>query len=91
MSLSSGDVSISSLKAQLQKLGISTTTVGLVGDDRYEELLRRLTAVVGEQGSSSNAIDDTPDSMSESLLSTLSIADIKNRLAAIGEVGLTSL
>ncbi len=35
-------VNIGQLKQQLQSLGISTNTPGLLGDERYEELRSRL-------------------------------------------------
>ncbi len=50
-------VNIGQLKKQLQNLGISTNTPGLLGDDRYEELRSRLdeaSNTVSQHGLSSN-------------------------------------
>ena len=42
------DSSLSTVKNELTSLGLSVATPGLVGDARYEELLRRLLAAQQE-------------------------------------------
>jgi len=77
--------SLLSLKKQLQDLGINTSTNGLMGDDRYEELHNRLLKAKGllsdKLSSSSNKYNNVP----ESPLTQLTIGDIRSRLADLGE------
>ena len=78
-------VNIAQLKKQLQDLGISTNTPGLVGDDRYEELRSRLDAYnAANSNSPSKAKVEDPSSAMPSL-SHLSIGEIRSRLADLGE------
>jgi hypothetical protein len=74
--------SISFVKSELNKLGISTATPGLVGDARLHELQKRLN---------SNGIhDDNHNIKSKSTTeyNELSIDEIKSRLIAANEVSI---
>ena len=85
-------VNIGQLKKQLQTLGISTNTPGLLGDDRYEELRSRLdeaNAAVNQHGMSApvstNTLIDTSSSFMMPSMNHLSIGEIRSRLTALGE------
>ena len=50
------DSSLSTVKSELTALGLSVSTPGLVGDARYEELLRRLLAAQQELSAANDII-----------------------------------
>ena len=81
-------LSISSVKEQLTRLGIDTSTPGLSGDERLDELNLRLTLAQNrssissrEAKSKATASSTTGDSSS---LDHLSMTDIRSRLDALG-------
>ena len=90
--MDSSSSNINDVKSQLQRLGLSTSTPGLQGDDRFEELCHRLeaskprpsikapTLTSDLSSSSSNTSDFVVPS-----LSSLSIGEIRSRLTALGE------
>lgn len=78
-------VNIAQLKKQLQELGISTNTPGLVGDDRYEELRSRLDAYNAANSNSPSKPKVEDPSAAMPSLSHLSIGEIRSRLTELGE------
>lgn len=83
---------IGELKRRLTELGISTSTPGIFGDDRLEELKLRLElhnkrSVQGPSQSIDQRKIKTDDMNSNpsKTLSTLSMAELRNRLTALGE------
>lgn len=89
---------VSELKKKLTELGISTSTPGVYGDDRLEELNLRLELssngknVSGSKKSSSTKVYDPFSSSPTKTLSdaptgvnNLSLAELRGRLAALGE------
>lgn len=88
MDSSGAPLNINELKRQLQTLGISTSTPGLQGDDRFEELSFRLE--VAKKGQSGNTPPKTGTSLNAETFSVpslnqLSIGEIRARLTALGE------
>ena len=80
--------SLLTLKKQLQDLGLSTSTNGLMGDDRYEELHNRLLKAKGllsDRLSSSSSNKNYNNNVPESPLTQLTIGDIRSRLVDLGE------
>ena len=87
-------MNISDLKKELQNLGLSTTTPGLVGDERYEELKYRLEQAKGvlrEQGIAHDGVQGGKDQGSKAAtekkdmgLGQLTIGEIRSRLTALG-------
>ena len=79
---------INDLKKQLQKLGISTSTPGLQGDDRFEELSQRFESsrkLNSHSNDSSEPAQPVNDSFVVPSLNQLSIGEIRSRLTALGE------
>lgn len=86
-------MNIGTLKTELEKMGISTSTPGLTGDDRFEELAFRLKAAQEKLAktdlqasadllkTSTSAVvrDDNND------FKHLTIGELRSRLAALGE------
>lgn len=68
--------SISELRSRLNALGCDTSTPGLNGEDRREELARRLEQAEGKSGISGD---------SNAFSNNLSIAELRERLSALGE------
>ena len=82
------DSSLQEIKEKLKELGISTSTPGLQGKDRHEELLNRLeSALTRDTPSDINVVRDEVYVVPS--FSNISIAEAKSRLAILGEVGLT--
>ena len=88
--------SVGDLKNELTKMGLSTQTPGLSGDDRVEELKRRLEEARGKTrialsvdiGSHSNgANNDATRNVTTAppSISDLTISEIRSRLNALGE------
>lgn len=77
--------SLSWYKEKLNELGLSTSTPGMVGEDRYEELRRRYEDHSRGYSNSTVKNADKNDQISP-LISQLSITDLKGRLTALGEV-----
>lgn len=81
-------LNINEVKRQLQSLGVSTSTPGLQGDDRFEELCFRLE--VAKKGQNGNTPPKTGTSLNAEAFSVpslnqLSIGEIRARLTALGE------
>lgn len=72
---------LSELKKKLQDLGISTSTPGLVGEDRYQELLVRFKAIHPQPNTNVQCIDET-EAIRE--IKNLSMSEIRARLSALG-------
>jgi len=86
--------SVSEIKKKLIELGISTSTPGVFGDDRLEELNLRLElSTKGCSGKQSSKASFDPFSSSPtkvmnnepSGVNNLSLAELRGRLAALGE------
>jgi len=85
-------MNLSDLKSDLQKLGISTNTPGLFGDERYEELKFRFYQATG--ATSHDADDDNNGILNNNKerkgssqldeLKSLSIGELRNRLTSLG-------
>lgn len=73
--------SLSELKKQLQDLGISTSTPGLVGEERFKELLLRLHNAQKPQESAGGAVND-PALVDN--LKQLSMSEIRAQLSELG-------
>jgi tetratricopeptide (TPR) repeat protein len=90
-------MSVSEVKAELLKLGLSTQTPGLVGDERLGELDRRLNSArektnvaLGKENSAPSASRTEGDlqggsSSASAALAELPISEIRSRLTALGE------
>ncbi len=79
--------SVTSIKSQLQSLGISTSTPGIMGEDRHEELRRRLLEAQGDTRFINTSFSSSSSSSSGmNMMMTVSIAEIKERLMVLGEV-----
>lgn len=80
-------MNVNELKRQLQSLGISTSTPGLQGDERYEELSFRLESFNKQptQQQIKKAEDTQHDEFVVPSLNQLSIGEIRSRLSALGE------
>lgn len=82
-------MNINDLKKQLQNLGVSTSTPGLVGEDRFEELSFRLESSqkvkTGKAEPSTQSSTESSDTFVVPSLSQLSIGEIRSRLTALGE------
>jgi len=82
-------MNINDLKKQLQNLGVSTSTPGLVGEDRFEELSFRLESSqkvkTGKEEPSTQSSTESSDTFVVPSLSQLSIGEIRSRLTALGE------
>jgi len=82
-------MNINELKKQLQNLGISTSTPGLNGDERFEELSFRLEssqdAVKAAGGTDTVDKIKGADSFVVPSLNQLTIGEIRSRLTALGE------
>ena len=104
MSVNVETLSLSQLKGELSSLGLPTTTPGLVGEERHEELKKRLVSAQGVIGisdmvssvhsriptsSQPNSLNNTPSKKGEyvmpSLVSNLTIGEIRTRLNDLGE------
>jgi hypothetical protein len=85
--------SVSEVKQKLTELGISTSTPGVYGDDRLEELNLRLELSRKGGAASSSRVSYDPFSTSPSKtlsnaptgVNNLSLAELRGRLAALGE------
>lgn len=83
-------MNINELKKQLQALGVSTSTPGLQGDERFEELSFRLesSSKIVSNGTNHNTSTDQVESSGTFVvpsLNQLSIGEIRSRLTALGE------
>lgn len=79
------DCSLQEIKEKLKELGISTSTPGLQGKDRHEELLNRLESALTRDASSDINVAKDEVYVVPSF-SNISIAEAKSRLAILGEV-----
>ncbi len=81
---------VADIKKELQLLGISTATPGLVGEERYEELKSRLEEAQSEHHKSqqlevgSTITKSTQHSIAHESLGHLSIAELRSRLNSLG-------
>lgn len=82
-------MNINELKKQLQNLGVSTSTPGLVGEERFEELSFRLDSSqkvnTGKAEKTVQGTAESSDAFVVPSLSQLSIGEIRSRLTALGE------
>jgi hypothetical protein len=81
-------MNISEIKEELQRLGISTSTPGLVGDERYEELKFRLEQVGRKvnlsPGQNLKGRTVTSNSSQYDQFSQLTIGELRTRLTSLG-------
>jgi hypothetical protein len=83
-------MNVAEIKKELQALGISTSTPGLFGDDRFEELKCRLEEATHQKHSDSARIDKregndtTINPTKHEALGHLSIAELRSRLTSLG-------
>lgn len=79
-------LSLVQIKKELQDLGLSSSTPGLSGDERYNELLRRLNAAQSKITSvGTTAVDiASSDSPLISDVKQLNLTEIRSRLSALG-------
>lgn len=79
-------LSLVQIKKELQDLGLSSSTPGLSGDERYNELLRRLNAAQSKTTSVGTAAVDiaSSDSPLISDIKQLNLTEIRSRLSALG-------
>lgn len=79
-------LSLVQIKKELQDLGLSSSTPGLSGDERYNELLRRLNAAQSKITSvGTTAVDiASSDSPLISDIKQLNLTEIRSRLSALG-------
>ena len=75
-------ISIAELRTRLTKLGVDTSTPGLAGEDRREELALRLQLATGAQDVDRTGADGFYQVPS---MSNLPMAEIRERLASLGE------
>jgi hypothetical protein len=80
-------MNVNDVKKQLQTLGISTSTPGLQGDERFEELSYRLEQALKGENKGQESVGQTQQSEEFVVpsLSQLSIGEIRSRLTALGE------
>jgi hypothetical protein len=76
--------SINELKKQLECLGISSTTPGLLGEERFEELSRRLDDYAQQQQQQQNFETEMTFPVNNTL-AQLTMSEIRTRLASLGE------
>lgn len=79
-------LSLVQIKKELQDLGLSSSTPGLSGDERYNELLRRLNAAQSKITSVGTIAVDiaSSDSPLISDIKQLNLTEIRSRLSALG-------
>lgn len=81
-------MNISEIKEELQRLGISTSTPGLVGDERYEELKFRLEQVGRKANlSPGQKLEGQMKAVNSSQydqFSQLTIGELRTRLTSLG-------
>jgi hypothetical protein len=81
-------MNISEIKEELQRLGISTSTPGLVGDERYEELKFRLEQVGRKAnlspGQKLEGRTTASNSSQYDQFSQLTIGELRTRLTSLG-------
>jgi hypothetical protein len=79
--------SINELKKQLECLGISSTTPGLLGEERFEELSRRLDDYAQQQQQQQDALNFETEMTFpvNNTLAQLTMSEIRTRLASLGE------
>jgi len=82
-------MNLSEIKSELQRLGISANTPGLLGDERFEELKIRLEQATGKsigkeqaQSDQSSQTNKTTSQIDE--FKSLSIGELRNRLTTLG-------
>ncbi|RYG94866.1 hypothetical protein EON65_56825 [archaeon] len=79
-------MNIGEIKQELERLGVSTSTPGLSGEDRYEELLHRLK--IAESKLKSVAQQSTPSILMNkediNSMGNLSIGELRTRLTSLG-------
>lgn len=78
-------MNVNEIKKQLQSLGISTSTPGLQGDERFEELSYRLEASRKQVEQRNPTSQPKEEGFVVPSLSQLSIGEIRSRLSALGE------
>jgi hypothetical protein len=89
-----GTETIQEVKEKLTSLGISTTTPGLKGDERLQELVKRLEEYYEKESELQQSIQQNHDSISSKIeiqynvpsVSDLSLSEIRSRLTMLGEV-----
>lgn len=80
---SEATISLSKLKKELQNLGLSTTTAGLVGEDRFEELKYRYEEAINKVAPTIQNNDAS--SFVVPSMANLSIGELRSRLTDLGE------
>lgn len=80
-------MNVNDIKRELTSLGVSTSTPGLQGDDRYEELSFRLEQARKQLNDLGSKAEEQAkaDGFSVPSLGQLSIGEIRSRLTALGE------
>ena len=81
-------MNINEIKKELQSLGLPTTTPGLQGDERFEELSYRLETAKKNTHFQEQVKSEVSQSENEFVvpsLNMLSIGEIRSRLNALGE------
>lgn len=88
-------MNISDLKKELQKYSLSTSTPGLTGDDRYEELKSRLELHLSSfdkgkkslhrsQENTTNENIDNDNKLTIANFQSLTIGELRSRLSSLG-------
>lgn len=82
-------LSISQLKDELISAGLSVKTPGLTGEDRFEELKHRLDMhqkkMKVKLSEESKGESNSGSELSNSAIGSLSIGELRSRLASLGE------
>lgn len=86
-----GTETIQEVKEKLASLGLSTSTPGVKGDERLQELVQRLEKYYQENENESKSQQATSQQMTETQynvpsVSDLSLSEIRSRLTMLGEV-----
>jgi hypothetical protein len=89
-----GTETIQEVKEKLTSLGISTTTPGLKGEERLQELVKRLDEYYKKENELQQSIQQNVISIAQKIesqynvpsVSDLSLSEIRSRLTMLGEV-----
>jgi hypothetical protein len=82
----SGVESIQEVRDRLVALGISTATPGLKGDERLQELIRRLDENEASKDDGTHQEKEETIPYSVPSVANLSMSEIRSRLTMLGEV-----
>jgi hypothetical protein len=77
-------MNLTELKNELQKIGISTATPGLYGDERFEELKFRYEQAIGTNKEKSPTASSKKADLSIDEFKNLSIGELRTRLTDLG-------